>query len=421
MKLDLKAKLADPKNRILFLCCSGIAFSWIPWFNYSAVLPILKEEFSLTSAEAGKIMGGFQLGYVLTVLITGVIADKIGKKPILVISSLITGVASIAFALFAKDYFSALILRVLIGMGCGGVYAPGLALLSSWFSPRARGMAFGAYTGSSVFSYALGYFLTAPIAAVGGWQKGILFTSYPVFIAVLFFGLVKEPLTSDSSRIEDSPLMSVKNIQLVPLILITIAYMAHMWEQFAFWGWVGPYLSAAGVTHGMGKEEALTIGGLIASITIMMGVFSPFIGGKISDKLGRTFTAAFFSILSAICSFIFGWLIIKPFNTIVVASLIYGFFVVADSAIYKAGLSEMVPSTFLTSALAIQSAAGFGAAIISPGIFGIILDFTNTSSSIQIPWGWAFVSLGIGSLISPICLSILRSHPHSTAMTSGKR
>jgi MFS family permease len=86
-----------------------------------------------------------------------------------------------------------------------------------------------------------------------------------------------------------------------------------------------------------------------------------------------------------------------------------GFWVVADSAIYKASLTEMVPSKMRATMLGAQSAFGFGMAALAPAVFGQILEYYNggvppTDAAI---WGPSFFVLGIGALLSPIATIIL--------------
>lgn len=405
----------DRSKKILVLACFGIALAWLPWFNYSAVLPQIQKTYGLTSSQSGTILGVFQLGYVISVIITGWLADRMEKKIILVVSTVIIGVSSLGFAFFARDFNSILFWRVLVGMGCGGIYAPGLAYLSRWFSREKRGMAFGAYTGASVTAYAGGYMLAAPIGAALGWETGIVATSLPVFIAAILFSfLPREPDNPRNPHIGD---FDMRKISVVPVVLVVIAYMAHMWEQFAFWGWSGPFFTTAGILHGMESNEAMALGGVLAASTVLMGTFAPWIGGVASDKFGRAYTALTFSILSALFSFTIGWLISTKMTIVIAAGLIYGFLVVADSAIYKANLSEIIPGRHLSLGLAIQSALGFGAAIFSPKVFGVILDLTNPATQVQTVWGWAFVSLGIGALLSPISFIILYYYKKKAART----
>ena len=93
--------------------------------------------------------------------------------------------------------------------------------------------------------------------------------------------------------------------------------------------------------------------------------------------------------------------------------LLYSFFIVADSAIFKAGLTELVPPEQLGASLSLQSVVGFGITIISPKLFGMVLD--------SFGWGWAFSLLGIGPVVGILAMLRLRSFPESEAMDGGKR
>jgi hypothetical protein len=100
-----------------------------------------------------------------------------------------------------------------------------------------------------------------------------------------------------------------------------------------------------------------------------------------------------------------------------------GFWVIADSAIYKAGLTEMVIPKIRGTSLGIQSVIGFFVTILSPIVFGQILEKFNgigTPALIK-TWGPAFSVLGLGGLIAPITSLFLRHHRQSILMASGKR
>jgi hypothetical protein len=87
-----------------------------------------------------------------------------------------------------------------------------------------------------------------------------------------------------------------------------------------------------------------------------------------------------------------------------------GFWIVADTAIYKALLTMVVPSTRIGVFLGIQSAAGFGVTIVSPLVFGNLLTRYNGAIPVMEAHIWwpSFLSLGIGSSIAPLCALVFR-------------
>ena len=156
------------RNKILLLMVISMVLGYLPWYNFSAVSSYIVADFNLNAGAIGIILSIFQFGYVITVIITGWMADKIGKKNVVAWATLLTGIFSTLFVWLADGFYSILILRLLTGLSAGAIYAPGMALLSDWFPPEERGKAVGAYTGALTAAYAGGYFVAAPLQPLTG-------------------------------------------------------------------------------------------------------------------------------------------------------------------------------------------------------------------------------------------------------------
>src|SRR5512146_124384 len=115
------------RARVLLLMVFAMAVGYLPWYNFSAVMPLLRQELHLGSAEAGTVLSAFQLGYVLVVIFTGWLADRFGAKWLITAGILGMAVFSTVFGLFASDFASVLVLRLFTGMAAGAIYAPGMA------------------------------------------------------------------------------------------------------------------------------------------------------------------------------------------------------------------------------------------------------------------------------------------------------
>ena len=415
---------------ILSFLCLGQLTAGLTWYNYSAILPLLQKEWSLTGAQAGIVLSAFQAGYVVAVLALGFLSDRIGGRKVFILSAIETSLAGIAFAIFAKGFFSAAVIRALAGLGQGGLYVPGMKLLSQYFSPRERGRALGIYTSALIGSYAGALYVAAPIASAYSWQWAIVLTSvWGLLGALLVFFFVKER-AKPKVRAESSgaPLYSsrafwVKGILAgKPVGLLNLGYMSHMWELYGFYGWVGPFVVAVTLGHGFSDSSALVYGNTIAASAILMGIVSTALGGFISDRIGRTRTVIVVLLVSAACSFSTGWLMEIPLYRFLGIIFAYGFFVVMESAVFKAGLSELVEPEYLGSALGVQSFLGFGITILSPALFGLVLDLSAPGLEGQpLVWGWSFVLLGLGALVGPISMCFLRRLPESVKMGDGKK
>ncbi len=400
---------------------SAILLGYLPWYNFSAVLPVMEQELGLTGFQVGNILGAFQAGYVFAVLITGWLADRLGARRVVFAGTLGVAACSTAFAFLAPDFSSVLILRTLTGMFAGAIYAPGMALLSKWFPPRERGFAIGVYSGALVLAYAGSYFVAGPIAASSGWEAGILWTSLPSFLgAVLIIFVPEHPPELSLVNVETREGLEERVLN-VPSLLVTGAYMGHMWELYAFWGWVGPAMVAAATAAGSGGAEAARLGSQMASLLIIMGAPAPWLVGTLSDRIGRSTAAGLCLLASGLASLLFGWLIGGSLLPVILLGIWYGFWAVADTATYKAGLTDMVSNRIRGTSLGLQSALGFGITVISPQVFGAVLDATNKGDQSIAVWGPAFAVLAIGPLIGLILLAALRAHPKAILMAGGRK
>jgi MFS family permease len=193
-----------------------------------------------------------------------------------------------------------------------------------------------------------------------------------------------------------------------------------MWELYAFWGWIGPYYVANVLRSGFAETQAVSIGGMLSALVIFAGVPAVWAIGSLSDRIGRLKAI----IIAALCSLIvqctFGFLFGRPLELVVLVGLWLGFWVIADSGIYKAGLTELVSADRRSLALGLQSAAGFSLTIIAPMVFGNLLEAANGKNvdpTMATNWGLPFLVLGLGALLAPLAALVLRKLPEAKLLS----
>jgi MFS family permease len=394
-------------SRVLLFMVVSMFLGYMPWYGFSAVLPHLVREFGLTPGETGSILSAFQLGYVLTVIASGILADRFGNKRVLVGATLATGLFSTLFAFLSGGFTSILVLRLLTGLSAGAIYAPGMALLSAWFPPEKRGMAIGSYTAALTASYGGGYCIAGPLSAVISWRWSILAISLPGFAAALLLAFfVKDGPTpalppTSPTRASREPMFPGG---LRAPFLLTLGYFGHMWELYAFWGWIGPFLGACALSAGLSAPRAESFSGLASAGIILAGSLAVAGIGFVSDRLGRRKTILMAGLASSAAELLFGFLYGRSLVSVLGIGSWIGFWCVADSAVYKASLCELVPSSRRGTALGIQSAIGYTATVFSPLVFGWVMGLQVAGMSETTRWGLAFFSLGAGALLAPAAL-----------------
>jgi sugar phosphate permease len=111
-------------------------------FGVPIVLPQLREDFGVTTAQAGMLAGLPSLGLLLTLLVWGLVIDRFGERPTMALSLVLTACA-LGLLWAVSGLWGAVAVLLLVGAVGGPVNAASGRLVLSWFSERERGLAMG--------------------------------------------------------------------------------------------------------------------------------------------------------------------------------------------------------------------------------------------------------------------------------------
>jgi MFS family permease len=403
------APLLRRKLTMLAWICLAEFLGMSIWFSFSAIKPILADEWDISNTDAGYILSAFQFGYIAAVVVIGMLADRFNTRAVFACSAVAAAVLNLGFALLARDLWSAMALRLLVGAAMAGVYTPGIKIVAGWFTPAERGRAVGVFVGALVLGSASPYLLT-PLATGVGWRALVLVTVVAACVsAAIMWFLVADPPAQPVTPFRFDPRL----LRQRSLALVNLGYVAHMWELYAMWAWIGPFLIHALQVQGRSADAANVMGGQLAFAIVGIGALACAVAGFLGDRFGRTLTTSVLLVVSACCSLAFGFVETAPVALIALLGLLYGFAIVGDSPLYSAGVTELAPRERIGAALGVQSVLGFGTTIISVFLFGVVVDH----------WGWtaAFVMLGLGAFLGPFAMLRLRQMPDSTRMAGGRR
>src|ERR1700675_2188218 len=155
----------------LLLTCAAVLF--LDGFDTTAigyVAPSLAREWGLTKGALGPVFSAGLFGLMIGALLFGPLADRIGRKKIIIFSTLAFGIGTLITA-FVQDVNSLLAIRFLTGLGLGGAM-PNAVALTSEFNPRRRRatMVMIMFCGFSVGA-ALGGLLAAALIPQFGWRS----------------------------------------------------------------------------------------------------------------------------------------------------------------------------------------------------------------------------------------------------------
>jgi len=88
--------------------------------SYPALIPVLQKEWEMSNAAAGSIISAYQTGFLISVVGLSVLTDWVSTKKVYLYSCLAFALSCFLFAVFARSYSSALLLRLLMGLSIGG-------------------------------------------------------------------------------------------------------------------------------------------------------------------------------------------------------------------------------------------------------------------------------------------------------------
>jgi len=160
----------DAPRRAVFI--AGFA-AFINLYAPQSVLHRLSEEFAVTPAEAGGVIGATTLAVALAAPFAGMIADRIGQRRAILFA--IWGlVPATALLVAAQGLFQLEAVRFLQGLLLPAIFSSAVALTSEFWGPAEAADVIGLYVLGSVLGGFSGRFLTALAAHRFGWRGGFL-------------------------------------------------------------------------------------------------------------------------------------------------------------------------------------------------------------------------------------------------------
>ncbi len=382
----------------------------LPISSYVAALSLIKQEWTLSNTAAGAIYSAYLAGYVLSALLVIPLTDRIGPRNILLGSAVLSIFTHIMFPIFADDILIAVFLRAAAGVGLVGIYMPGLRLIADRFRGNRRGMAMGLYVTAQYAANSCSLALTGLLMNTFEWRDAYLFVAIGAVTGIPLAILLLRNHGQSTQGISGRLNMSVfSNASARYLIL---GYSLHALQLFAARVWLPVFLVGVLIGKGIDPAKATVDGATIGGLALLAGSVGPFMGGAISDRWGRSTSASLIFGLSGGCAFIIGWTTGLPLGLIFGLSVIYGWAIAADSAIYSTGIVEVsLPST-LGSTMAVQASIGLLGGVVGPIMFGGILDISPNG----LDWPIAFSSLGLLAIVAICGMQRIRYLPQNNLL-----
>ncbi len=384
----------EPGQRTqLAILAGALVLAMSTWFSTAAVLGQLRDAWDLSRSAGAWLTIMVQIGFVAGAFVSSVtnLADRVPPRRLILLGALGAAAANLVVVL-GNSYGIALLARFGTGVFLAAVYPPSLKAMSSWYR-KGRGFALGVMIGALTIGSALPHLINA-LGGLG-WRLTLVTAS----LLTVAGGLIAEWYGEDGPYVTKASAFDPRQLASIAanprFRLASAGYFGHMWELYAMWAWIAAFYGDV--------FESTRAASFAAFSVIAVGAVGSVYAGLLSDRLSRAEAAAVSLRWSAALSLVVGFLLDAPIPIIVGAGLVWGFWVVADSAQFSTIVTEVTDPDYIGTALTVQLAIGFVLTVFTIFLVPVIRDAHG--------WGWAFLLLAPGPALGGWAMRALKRMP----------
>ncbi|WP_397340231.1 MFS transporter [Paenibacillus qinlingensis] len=353
----------------------------------SFILVALRKEWGLTAQEAGLLGSVNLIGMTIGAAFGGYLADKIGRRPVFLLTLVFFGVFSFGSA-FASGFGSMLILRFLMGLGLGAELPVAATLVNEFAPPDKKGrivvLLESFWAVGWIIAAVLSYFVIPPL----GWRAAVMIGAIPVLFAFWVRRAVPESPQFGRTNNRQIKLKALFTTYKRETIALWAVWFAIAFSYYGMFLWLPSVL----VDKGFSMIQSFRYV-LLMTLSQLPGYFA---AAYFVEKWGRKTTLSLFLISSGGMAIGFG--LSQSISMLLITGSLLSFFNLgAWGALYA-----YTPENYPTEIRGVGSgfAAGFGriGSVIAPFLVGALvqkdLDYASIFSIFA-----AVIVLGSGILI----------------------
>jgi len=374
---------------------------------YALVLGPVQRDLHLSAAMSGAMMSVMLVSAALGGIAFGWFADRAGRVRALSLGVLIYSVST-ALCGFTQTAAQLMICRALLGLGMGGEWASGAALVAETWPDRHRGKALALVQGSWALGFALGAALVAIVLPRFGWRAVFFAGIAPALVALWVQRGIREP---EAWRRERTPTIRFAALFRRPLGRATlICATMNAASLFAWWGlftWLPRFLSMPAARGGRGLGLVLTSEW---TIVMQIGTFLGYVSfGYIADRFSRKLTYILYLVVAA--ALVPAFAFVRSPGVLLVLCPLIGFFGTGFFSGFAVIASELFPTPLRGSAMGFVYNVGRMLSAAAPWMIGAISESAGLGSALCLTSG-AF-------LLAALIATGLQSAPTHEAIAIG--
>ena len=261
--------------RVFAICLASIAVC-VNGSNYGPLIPTLHSVLHIDGGQIGLFSTLFFLGIIVSNVPGGILADRLGSRPVMLAGLSLTTAGSLLFPVF-PIFIWMLACRALIGLGAG------IALVSSShacaqlgkYEPQGQGLRGGA----AQLGAGLGLVSMAFLQGLLGWRNALFVCGILGLVALIVWLWYPKEVRSANrdNRAVENPTLALRS----PIIwMLGLANMGTLGLTNAIMAWISVYFL---------KEYGLplALAGALASTALFGGIFFQMLGGLLLARLQK--------------------------------------------------------------------------------------------------------------------------------------
>ncbi|GHB32197.1 MFS transporter [Streptomyces viridiviolaceus] len=401
---------------VVVLCWVAVLFDGLDMFIYGSVLPHMLEQKALgiTSGQAGDLGSYATFGMLVGALTAGTVADRIGRKKLMIscvaLFSLASGLCAVAngVAVFGLG-------RTLAGVGLGGLLPTAISMVSD-YAPRGRaaltiGLLMTAHHAGGILSAYVALWIVEPL----GWRAAFSVCVVPVLFVPVLAKFLPESLSFlvAQGRGEEARELAGRYDVELPAAAgrpsgarwanLANLFRGREWIQTLLY-WLasfGGLLLVYGVATWLPtlmRSEGYELGSALTFVVLfnLGGIVGMLVAGRASDRFGAPRISAIWFALTAAGVFLLS--VHMPLTLTFVVVFLTGVFLnSAQTMIYATVSIGSVPANRAT-AVGWTSGMGRFGAVFGPWLGGQLLAANKGD--------WGFTAFALAGVASMVCIGI---------------
>jgi MFS family permease len=367
----------DYRKKTVVASVAGLTLEGMDIMFISFAMSMIIAEFHIGMAAGGLISSITNLGMLAGGVIFGILADKFGRVRIFTYTILLFAVGT-ALTGLAQNIEQVYLFRFIAGLGAGGEYGIGMALVAEAWPKNKQGRASSYVSVGAQYGVILAALLSAMILPSWGW-RGLFFVG---LAPVIFAFIVRKKLDESPVWVESQKKKQLvqkqgklKQLFATPRIAVTTVALAIMATvQIAGYNGLMIWLpSMLQQSQGLSVSSSAlwtisTAAGMIAGMLTF---------GQFIDRFGMKRSYGIFLVASAVAVFFYSFA--SGSTGLLIGGAIVGFFSNGMFAGYGALISKYYSVEIRSTAT--NTIFNFGRALggLSPILVGYILQHANVT------------------------------------------